>query len=300
MKYVLAVSGGVDSMVLLDVFLKEHPGQVIVAHFNHKLRLSADADEEFAAEACKRLGVRCEIGHLKVDGKVSEEKARNERYKFLNSVRERIKTESSDEVRIVTAHHLDDLVETVAINLIRGTSWRGLAPFSAEVYRPFIQDEDVLKPESKADILTYASRNEISFRQDPTNFEPDFLRNRVREKISTLDPEEHFKINQEIKKLWKRQNEIKTEISEIILGMFPKFKEEGIIEREIFKNLDDTVALGILKQLLELRGISLTGPQLLDFLSAIRTYLPEKKFNLPGDKLVTIHKTYVKIPKGKK
>lgn len=294
MKYLLAVSGGVDSMVLFDIYKKSN---VVVAHFNHKLRPSAEKDEEFVKRICQENNVRCEVGYLKASGKVSEEKARSARYEFLENVRKKLEKESGDSVQILTAHHLDDLSETVAINLIRGTRWRGLSPFSSEVSRPFIQDGDVLKPESKADILTYAARNKISFRQDPTNFEPDFLRNRVREKLSTLEPEEHFKLNQEIKKLWIRQTEIRVEISKVISEMvdLEKFKEDGVISRAIFQDLDEDVSLEILRQLLELRGISLTGPKLLDFLNAIKTYSSEKKFNLPGDLLVTIHKNYLKV-----
>ena len=298
MKYLLAVSGGVDSMVLFDIF-KDF--DVVVAHFNHQLRPSADEDEKFVRRVCRENDIRCEVGYLKASGKISEEKARFERYKFLEGVREKLEKESGESVQILTAHHLDDLTETVAINLIRGTGWRGLSPFSMKVYRPFIQDGDVLKPESKADILTYAARNKINFRQDPTNFEPDFLRNRVREKLSTLDPEEHFKLNQEIKRLWLRQNKIREEISEIILEMFNKgeFREEGVISRAVFRDLDEEVALEILRQLLEWRENSLTRPQLVDFLKAIKTYLPEKKFNFPGDRLVTIHKNYVRIQSEK-
>ncbi|MBR1875430.1 tRNA lysidine(34) synthetase TilS [Candidatus Saccharibacteria bacterium] len=296
MKYLLAVSGGVDSMVLFDIYKKEN---IVVAHFNHKLRPSADDDEEFVRKTCQENKVRFEVGYLelKPGEKISEERARAERYKFLNQIKAQLEQESPEKVKICTAHHLDDLAETVMINLIRGTAWRGLTPFSSEVYRPFIQDDDILKPESKADILVYASRNKIHFREDPTNFEPDFLRNRVREKLSTLDPEEKYQLNQKIKQLWKRQTEIRKEIETILEEITEQtdFKEQGIIERNWFYDLDEKTALEILKYFLNLKNISLTTPQLKDFFDAIKNYIPEKRFNLPGDRLVTIHKTYLKF-----
>ena len=283
-------------MVLFEVFKKEN---TVVAHFNHKLRPSSDEDEEFVRRVCKENNIRLEVGELKIrpGEKISEERAREERYKFLNDVKTRLESEGLGPVKICTAHHLDDLVETVFINILRGTGWRGLAPFSAEIYRPFIQDEDVLKPESKADILTFAGRKKLNFRQDPTNYEPEYLRNRVRERLSVLDPDEKYELNQKMKKLYKRQTEIKTEISQIISEIIDleEFKKQGIIQREWFYNLDETVGAEILRVLLEARGISLTGPKMKEFLAAIKNYNPEKKFNLPGDKLVTIHKNYLKI-----
>ena len=300
MKYILAVSGGVDSMVLFEVFLKKcGASSIVVAHFNHKLRPSADEDEKFVAECCKKYNVRFEVGHLNIalGEKVSEEKARKARYDFLFKTRKKIEEEFGCAALIFTAHHLDDLVETVTINLTRGTGWRGLAPFSNSAVRPFIMDDDVLLPESKADILTYASRNKIHFRQDPTNFEPDFLRNRIREKFSTMEPQEHYELNQKIKKLYRRQDEIRAEIDCILTKFLEeeKYFEEKVVKREWFFDWDDTVATELLRRILEIEKISLTRPQLADFLLAIRTYQPEKKFNLPGDKLVTMHKNYFKL-----
>jgi len=295
MRKILSVSGGVDSMVLFELFKNDN---VVVAHFNHKLRPSADEDEKFVREICRKNNVRFEIGYLKVKPgeKISEERARIERYNFLNNLKNRLELESPEPVEIYTAHHLDDLTETVAINLLRGTSWRGLTPFSSNVHRPFIQDWDILKPESKADILTFAARNHVHFRQDPTNFEPDFLRNRIREKLSALEPGEKYELNQKIRYLYQRQLKIRQEIEGILSEFIDEdFKKQGIIKREWFFDLDEKVALEFLRHLLSLKNISLTGPKLKDFLIAIKTYSPEKKFNLPNNKLITIHKTYLKI-----
>ena len=300
MKYILAISGGVDSMVLFDCFLKNYPkSSIIVAHFNHKLRPSADDDEKFVEQKCREVDVRFEVGRLKMNPNesISEERARTERYKFLFSVRDKIYSESSDKVQIITAHHLDDLTETVLVNLIRGTGWRGLSPFSSTVFRPFIQSGDVLMPESKADVLIYAARNKISYRQDPTNFEDTYLRNRIRKNFSTMDPQEHFELNQKIKKLYIRQEEIRKEIY-LIFDEFLKiqrFFDNRIVRREWFLNLDMIISLELLRHILELENISLTRPQLTNFLSAILDYAPEKKFNLPGDRLITLHKTYFKL-----
>lgn len=286
-------------MVLFDYFLKNYNQKnIVVAHFNHKLRPSADNDEKFVEKKCKEAKIRFEVGHLaiKPNEKVSEEKARDERYKFLRSVVKKLQKEKVEPVYIVTAHHLDDITETVAINLLRGTGWRGLAPLGSDAYRPFTSF-DVATPESRADILTYAAHNKITFRQDPTNFEDTYLRNRIREKLLVMDPEDHYNMNQKIKKLYVRQREIREEVSGLIQDILKVwgYYETGTVKREWFKNLDDDVACEILTQILAWEKISITRPQTKDFLAAIRTYASEKKFNLPGDRLITIHKNYFKF-----
>ena len=248
MKKILAVSGGVDSMVLFDVF-KNEPN-ILVAHFNHGTRESASDDEGFVRKKCKEFGVDIIVKNSKLGADISEEKAREARYDFLFSLREKIlKRVPNETVMIYTAHHLDDLVESVFINLLRGTGWRGLTPFSMpNIFRPFLQD-DILLPESKADILV-------------------------------------------IKKLYFSQQKVREEIEKILTEILP---EDGIFKRAWFKNMDDKVAIEILKFAFLKVGIKLTEPQLKDFLNAIRTYAPEKKFNLPEDKLITLHKDWFKI-----
>ena len=291
MKKILAVSGGVDSMVLLDIF-KDDPN-ILVAHFNHGTRKSADDDEAFVKRRCEELGVDFTIGHAELGPDVSEEAAREARYNFLLNLREDIKKRiPGEEVLIYTAHHLDDLVESVFINLSRGTGWRGLTPFNMSgIFRPFLSG-DVLLPESKGDILTYAARKKISFREDPTNSSDKYLRNRIRWPIKTMDSEVRFDLNQTMKEMYFSQQKIRTEIEDILESLIPK---DDIFERGWFKNMDDKVAIEFLRFALEKKDIKLTGPQLNDFLFAIRTYSPEKKFNLPEDRLITIHKNYFKI-----
>ena len=278
-------------MVLLDIF-KDDPN-ILVAHFNHGTRDSADDDEAFVQKKCDELGVDITVGHAKLGPDISEEAAREARYNFLFSTRKEIqKRIPNEEVLICTAHHLDDLTESIFINISRGTGWRGLTPFSMEgTCRPFLSG-DVLLPESKGDILTYAARNKITFREDPTNTSDKYLRNRVREKIKTMLPDEHFELNQKVKKLYFSQLKIRKEIEEILEYLTPK---DGVFKREWFSNLDDMVAIEFLRFALDKKDIKLTGPQLKDFLAAIREYAPEKKFNLPGDRLITIHKNYFKI-----
>ncbi len=271
MRKLLAISGGVDSVCLLHMY-KDDP-EILVAHFNHGTRPSSKDDEVFAKNLAEKYGKKFIVGHANLGSNVSEEKARNARYEFLR------KTAKEENAEIYTAHHTDDLIETIAINLLRGTGWRGLVPLDAnDIVRPLIK-----KNYDKKKLLQYAAENNLSFRQDPTNNEDNYLRNRVREKLKD------FKNKTEILEFYNSQKNIKQEIETIFEEITPKDKT---YQRAWFKDADSKTAIEFLRHILKSENLSLTRPKLEDFLDAIKTYAPEKSFNLPGDRLVKIHKTY--------
>jgi tRNA(Ile)-lysidine synthase len=268
MKKILAVSGGIDSMVMFD--LMKNDDDVIVAHFNHGTRPSADADEQFVKKAAKRHNLPFFSEKAALGEHVSEEVARTARYNFLRKI---AKAENG---LLYTAHHKDDLIESIIINFLRGTGWRGLAPMSdPTIVRPLLDM-------TKNDIIKYAATQNITFRQDPTNNEDDYLRNRVREKLRTSEIDRDFLIE-----FYDDQTILKSHIDRAIFDLLP---ENGIYQRAWFKALDDTIALELLRAALAKKDLSATRPQLTDFLAAIRTYPTGKKFNLPEDRLITLER----------
>ncbi|MBQ3294674.1 tRNA lysidine(34) synthetase TilS [Candidatus Saccharibacteria bacterium] len=271
MKKILAVSGGVDSMVMLDLMKREFfVDELVVATFDHGTRESAKADVEFVSENC---GLKIYKGVAELGAGASEEGARKKRYEFLREVAFEEKGE------IWTAHHLDDLVETVVINFLRGTGVRGLAALNASgVRRPFL-DGTFGKVFDKRKILEYAAKREVVFRQDPTNASDEYLRNRVRPKVLEMSWAEKMKIYE----LWQKQKQIMREIDELIENLLP---EDLRLERAWFREMPDEVAMEMLRAALMRAGVSATRPQTMNFLKAIREYAPGKKFNLPGDRLV--------------
>ena len=276
MNKVLAVSGGVDSMAMLDLMRKNFPAaELVVATFDHGTRESSKVDADFVSDVCATLHLRVFKGEAELGAGVSEEAAREKRYEFLRKVAYDTKGE------IYTAHHLDDLVESVAINLARGTGFRGLAVLNApDVKRPFL-DGSFRKVFDKHDILTYAGENNMCFRQDPTNTSDDYLRNRLRPAVSELSR----KTKNEIYELWQKQVSLVREIDETIDSLLP---EDLTFKRAWFKDLDDDVAIEILRAALNRANVPATRPQLRDFLKAIREYGTNKQFNLPNDKLVRL------------
>ena len=276
MKLILAVSGGVDSMALLAMYAH---ADIIVAHVDHGARKSSTEDADFVRQKCRELGVKFYETKLELGEGVSEELARKKRYEFLKTIQEK------EGGTLCTAHHLDDVLESIAINLIRGTGWRGLTPFYGdELVRPFI-----ISKMWKRDILKFTGEQNICFRQDPTNHETNYLRNRVREKMTELDETERV----DIIKLFERQNELRSKIEKLVTELAKQtVVGKNFHKKELFLTADEKVALEVLRKICLMHGRSLTRKQLKDFLSAIKTYVPHKKFNLPKNHFVTILKNY--------
>ncbi len=277
MKLILAVSGGVDSMALLNMYAH---ADIIVAHTDHGTRKSSAEDADFVRQKCQELGVKFYETKLELGEGVSEELARKKRYEFLKTIQEK------EGGTICTAHHLDDVLESIAINLIRGTGWRGLTPFYGdELVRPFI-----ISKMWKQDVLKFAGEQKICFRQDPTNYEADYLRNRIREKMAELDETARV----DIIKLFEKQNEIRRKIEKLVMELAKQtVVGKNFHKNELFLVADERVALEILREICLMHGFSLTRKQLADFLSAIKTYAPHKRFNLPKNHFVTILKNYI-------
>ena len=279
MKKILAVSGGIDSMVLLDIFYKKEPENILVAHFNHGTRDSADLDMTFVENKCKNLKIPFEYSKLILGEGVSEEEARQKRYEFLYHVANKYHG------IIYTAHHLDDMIESVAINLIRGTGWRGLTYF-------------------KQDILRYAAVNQIKFRQDPTNYSDNYLRNRIRERLKECS----LDLRKMIIKKCLEQKEIREQIESLnfeicnrllINDTYNKQKASSSsnlkFRKDFFTKEDEVILEEILRYICLKKSIALTRPQFDDFIYAIKTYKTNKKFNLPKDKMAVIGRDFVTL-----
>lgn len=185
-KNILAsVSGGVDSMVMLDILIKnmkKYEYNIEVFHFNHKTRDGqSDLDQKFVEEFCKSNNLLCHISSYSMikysqENNVSEEEAgRILRKDAINSI---IKNNNKDYI-ITTAHNMDDQVETVLMRILRGTGIDGLKAMSKvddNIYRPLLEY-------SKDQIIKYQKENSISFVQDSSNFENEYTRNSIRNEI---------------------------------------------------------------------------------------------------------------------
>lgn len=175
---IAAVSSGIDSMVMAEVLhsLNAELGfSLVVANFNHRLRAEAEEEAEFVAAwaAARNLPCVCgsaDIRELSQTGNL-QDVARRERYAFLRRV-----AAEHERPLIATAHHKDDQAETVLLHLLRGTGLRGLCGMSAA-------DNGLIRPllaVSRAEIAAFAAAKQLEFREDASNRQTKYLRNRVR------------------------------------------------------------------------------------------------------------------------
>ena len=176
-KFVLAISGGVDSMVLYHLLIKFNI-KFCVAHCNFLIREEdAKKDESFIKEISKRDGIISFIKHFDIRGIKKSDiqtKARDLRYEWFR----RLLSENELDY-ILTGHNMDDNIETFFINLIRSTGLRGLIGMRAlsnRVLRPLLNVP-------KKDIIKYAKSNNIQWREDKSNQELIYTRNKIRHNL---------------------------------------------------------------------------------------------------------------------
>jgi len=193
-RILLAVSGGLDSVVLLHVLQKLAPAnnwRLNVVHLNHCLRgRSSDADERLVRSICKNSALPLSVGRADVREIAKRQKfsiemaARKARHEFFARVAKKEKIST-----IALAHHADDQVELFFIRLLRGSGGDGMTGMKWRYPFPGAKEIDLVRPllgESKSALREYAATNKIKFREDATNASVDILRNRIRHELLPL------------------------------------------------------------------------------------------------------------------
>jgi tRNA(Ile)-lysidine synthase len=179
-KLLLAVSGGVDSMVLLHL-CKKAAYDISVAHVNFRLRgAAADADEALVIATCNENKIECFTTNFDTQAYANKNKlsiqmaARELRYNYFNAL-----IKEHHFAKLVTAHHADDHIETFFINLLRSSGIQGLTGIP-------LQNEIIIRPllfATKQQIETYAHTNSIKYNTDSSNVKDDYLRNNLRHHV---------------------------------------------------------------------------------------------------------------------
>lgn len=188
---VAAISGGPDSMFLLEV-LKKYKFKIVVCHVHHNHRVESDKEALMVEEYCKNNNMIFEF--MKIDkytnDTFTEVEAREKRYKFFDEV---VKKYNSD--ILFTAHHGDDLIETVLMRLTRGSSLKGYAGFEPISIREGYKIARPLVFLTKQEIVDYLDKKEIKYAVDMSNKCNDYTRNRYRNKILPLLKEENENVH---------------------------------------------------------------------------------------------------------
>lgn len=196
---VVAVSGGPDSMALLHLLVrlqKEINLHVICAHVHHNIRKESDAEKVFVEAYCKENGITFEWMKIDFYGKENFHKeARSIRYTFFDQILKKYKASF-----LLTAHHGDDLMETILMRLVRGSTLKGYSGFPRKIEKEGYQ---MLRPfllVTKEDILKYNEHNKIKYVLDASNEKDKYTRNRYRKYILPVLKKENPKVHQKFYK----------------------------------------------------------------------------------------------------
>lgn len=223
-KLVLAVSGGPDSMAMLDILnrIKNDKNsnlnfEIVVAHINHQIREDANEDEEYVKKYCHQNKIEFYVKSIDVqkianNNKIGiEEAGRTVRYKFFEEVLEKTKSD-----HIAIAHNKNDKIETIIMNILRGSGTVGLKGIEVKrgkYIRPLINCE-------RYEIENYCEQHNLNPRIDSTNFDNKYTRNKIR---NVVIPYIQKEFNPNIIRSLERLSEVVTE-------------ENNYIEKEVRKS----------------------------------------------------------------
>ena len=235
-KLVLAVSGGPDSMCMLDILNKLRKNknvkmkkscfmfEIVVAHVNHMIREEAKQDEDYVRKYCEKNQIEfysksIDVQKIANNNKIgTEEAGRIERYKFFDEIME--KTGSN---KIAIAHNKNDNAETIIMNILRGTGTAGLKGIEAKrgkYIRPLIKCE-------RKEIEAYCEKENLNPRIDKTNFENTYTRNKIR---NIVIPYVEKEFNPNIINTLGRLSEIITDEEEYIEKQVENIYKELVLE----------------------------------------------------------------------
>lgn len=263
-RYVAAVSGGVDSMVLLDLLATRSDLTLIVAHFDHGIRDDSVEDAALVAKAAHKYGLTCEVGSTKLGKRASEDEARRARYTFLRTICDKYQAAA-----IITAHHQDDALETMAFNVLRGTKRKGVSALQSRT--------DIVRPllgYSKDEIRAYAAAHSIKWREDSTNddmrYTRNWLRHNVLAKLSSDD-------KSRLMKLYGDMAESNPRIDQAIQEQLDRLGRDDGLDRQAFTMLPYAVAAEVMMSWVSQAGVSDVDQRLIDRLVVSAKTLPVGK-----------------------
>lgn len=228
-KYVVAVSGGVDSVTLLDILSRQPGLELVVAHFDHGIRPNSVEDRNFVERLAGTLSAYCVCGEGNLGPKASEAQAREARYNFLRKI-----MKDTNAGGIITAHHQDDLIETAILNMLRGTGRKGITALKSR--------DDIIRPllnVPKMGIVNYAKRQGLKWREDATNLNENYLRNYVRHNIM---PKLSGQARQRMLEIIQNMQTTNQKLDSLLV----KYLVEEKLDRNWFNDLPHKVALEVM------------------------------------------------------
>lgn len=268
---VLALSGGVDSMVLFSLLKKEN-FKIIIAHVNHHKRKESMIEEEYIKKMQNDSTI-VEVLDYYYEKDNFQADAHHKRYDFFYSLAKKYNASA-----IITAHHAQDNLETIIINMVKGSNMFGYSGISLETN---YKDVLVLRPllnYTKEEIYDYAKANNIKYFEDSSNQEDDYLRNRIRHHVIPLLLKENPSLYKSIKNY---SEQISSAFSYIRMQSIHYFNENnGKIILNSFNNLALIQKKDIINYMFEKNNILSKADKISDILELINNSKPNLKYHL--------------------
>ncbi len=270
---ILAVSGGRDSLVLLDLFYR-YGQKIVVCHTNHHQRKASEIEEAYIKKYCKECNIPLEIDEYYPESKENFQAIAHEhRYEFFYSIAKNYSAKY-----ILTAHHLDDQAETIILRLIQGSNLYGyggiskITPYKdVFLFRPLLEV-------TRKEINQYVIDNNIKYFEDESNSENHYLRNRIRHQIIPLLKEE----NQNILNTLNNFSSICKESFDFIRSTSTNYLKEhnNSIEVNSFKKLHIAVKKDVICYLLEKNNLNISNVQINSIISLILSNKAQLNYSL--------------------
>lgn len=290
---VVAVSTGVDSMVLLNIFnniKNEYKLKIHIAHVNHQVRQESKIEEEFLKDYAKANNLEFHLKRLTApEDKNFQSFAREERYSFFNEVIDEVKADY-----LLLAHHANDNMETIIMRLLRGSNLRGYAGIkgvtSYENYslvRPLIEVD-------KEDLLEYAKEQNLTYFEDSSNIEDIYTRNRIRKDIIPViiseEKDASSKFLELSKTLFEASDIISSKVVNII-NTYNKKEDEISFQKEEFLKLSEFFQIEVLFEIL--KKYKLSKANIIEIINLIKSSKANLKVEFKES--FTLVKEYDKI-----
>lgn len=285
---ITATSGGPDSMALLSLLIKLSKTKkitIICAHVNHNLRKESQEEaimvEKYANEN-NLIFEKMEINHYEGN---TENYARTQRYNFFEKL-----IKKYNATYLLTAHHGDDLTETILMRMVRGSSLKGYSGFQEitdngtyKIYRPLIT-------KTKDELLNYVKTNNIPYAVDKTNFSEEYTRNRYRLNILPILKKENKSVHLKFLKFSETLKLYDDHINKEVNEKLNKIYQKNNLNLNLFENEDELIKRKILYKILNdlyYKNISLITDNHVELiLNIIESPRPNLKINLPNKVLV--------------
>lgn len=303
-KIVLGVSGGPDSISMLNILKEIKDEQIIkfeiyIAHINHMIREEAIDDEKYVEDYCNKNNIKCYIKRIDVvkianDKKIgTEEAGRKARYEFFEEI---LKRTNSNKIAI--AHNINDKIETIIMHLLRGSGLSGLKGIEPirdnKFIRPLIECE-------RSEIEQYCEKYELNPRIDKTNFENEYTRNKIRNIVIPYIKQE---FNPNIVQTLSRLSDVAIEEIKYISKQTQKIYQQILIEKEDRQIILNLKKFNEQEKIIKSQLILLTTKQLMGSTQGIEKIHIEDIIKLcsnnVGNKYLTPNKNIKILIKDKK